>query len=335
MRAFVGLLLLTLALAGCTTPPPADTGDDGIFIGETPQPPKDKAGIFVNGTQVESTPGNGPGNMSLPNMTMPGGNTTTPPSGNGSSNTTLPPLGNTTNTTKPPANTTAPGNSTGGNATGGNATGPNTTLPNGTGSPPAIPTPNAPLPTWHVGDSHIYYGAQRDRNGQVTGEYYDWRNVTAVDRAVAGVPVYTVNATQTTTDGQSASLSIDNMTRDGLDHVNATGWVTELYRFPLWAGKNWTYGFDTAYQSEAGPFSSRYVGEVKVVGQEHLALPLCGCSVEAWKLHADITTSFGAFQRANHVDYWYAEVVRDTVKVHTEKDDGSTTDEQLTYADLR
>lgn len=324
MRWLAALLLLTLPLAGCTepAPPPAPanaTDDGGIFIGQAPAPPPKPSapGVYHNGTRQA-------GNATH-NATSPGPSASPPPAASGGA--AQPGAGNAS--TPAPSPPPPAGNATGGpvNGTAGgaaNGTG-NATAP-GTNTTEPLPTPNQPVPTWAIGDLHSYHAVDRDRNGQYQDEFNQTRTVLSDNTTVAGVPVYFLRVD----DDLGGQPSFDNVTRDGLNHINKTGYVTELYRFPLWVGKNWTYGFDTFLNGA----ESKLEGKVRVVGQEQVVVP-AGEFPEAWKLHVDITQTAFGFTKQSHVDYWFDASVRDTVKTYEIRNDGTTQTMELVVADLK
>jgi hypothetical protein len=324
MRARTALLAIALLLPGCTDLPGAtpEAGQPSAM----PEPPPggppplpEKVGVFDHGERVDTRnatlppagqAGNGTtalanatGNASAPSGTRAGegGNATSPASGNSTTATdgdaTGPPAGG--NATGPPA--------------GGNATAPPGNGTDGDGNGTAPPgREEAALPAWHVGDLHQYRGVDDDGT---------WFNETRSVIGIGSTYNTSVYQVQVSLDNRTA---LENITVDGLNRISTTGVVTKLYDFPLWEGKNWTYGYNSTL--------SRVAANVTVLGLENLTVP--AGEFRAWHLHNEVTYTFGTGSKTSRVDYWFAEVARDTVKAVSADDAGATVTEELVVAEL-
>jgi hypothetical protein len=179
--------------------------------------------------------------------------------------------------------------------------------------------------TWAVGDTHTYHITDDDASGKLIRAYNRTRTVLADNVTVAGVPTYmTLSVYENETAG-----SYQNYTKDGLNTINKTGFVSEWYRFPLWAGNAWSYESHSDINGVA--LTARY--DVNVIGPEVVDVPACP-ACPSWKLHVDSRTTYGAFVKEDHVDYWFAAAARDTIKTFELRPDGSTETWELTSADL-
>lgn len=268
MERLAALVVLSLALAGCTAPAPGPPGE-APAADAPPTGPPDQA--------PPATPRTEPAVAVVERPAPPAASPTGPAD-------EAPPE-------PEPSATEAPA-----------STAPQPAPPPDAPPPEVAPPDLGALPVLRVNDTWTYTGVNLSG-----GRYEEVRTVAGLG-AIAGIPTYVLDITL---NGAPRTLHV---TRDGLNTVNETGVVTELLRFPLAAGKNWSFHWEQRLPVAGGGSVRQAVhGEVAVLALEKVNV--AGTGYTAYHLHANITSSVGTLAKWTSLDYWYAPKQKTMVKV--------------------
>lgn len=269
MDRLAGLCLVLIVLAGCTAPVPEAPP------GETPAPSEERIAPGPSG-EAASPPASAPPTADLSPSRSPSPSPPPPP----------PPAGEPAAEAPPGADEPPPAEP----ASGSTAAPPSPSP----GPGPASPAVEAALaPVLRIGDRWTYTGVNLSG-----GRYDEVRTVVGLGN-VSGIATYVLNVTL---NGAARTIQV---TRDGLNTVNETGVVTELLRFPLAVGKNWSFHWEQRVPIAGGATVKQAVhGEVRVLAEEKVRA--AGTAHDAFRIHANITSSVGTLAKWTSLEVWYA-----------------------------
>ncbi|HEV8361588.1 MAG TPA: hypothetical protein VGR28_14160 [Candidatus Thermoplasmatota archaeon] len=194
--------------------------------------------------------------------------------------------------------------------------------------PGAADPARAGVPRLRPGDGWTYRGVNSSG-----ARFEEVRRV--LDVAQRGnVPVYVIDVTVGDRRLQ------EDVTQAGLNTINGTGFVTELLRFPLEAGANWSFAWsDDGSITKVNPNDPTRTdtagwhhwlrGDVQVLGAAKL--PLLSGNWDTLHLRCTLTTGLGSYTREIVLEYWYAPAAKAIVRVESTQN-GATTWSELAEA---
>lgn len=184
------------------------------------------------------------------------------------------------------------------------------------------PTPGAeaPLPALFKGERWVYRGVN------ATGRNYTEAREVLGEGELRGVATYLLASR---VGDVNETLHV---TRDGLNPVNDTGFETELLRFPLAVGANWTFSWEQSHEVQnqtgrAGTVRQWLRANVSVLALEDVEVP--AGTFETYHVRANLTVSLGHLARWLVLDYWYAPEAKALARLESLNQAG-----QRTWAEL-